>query len=209
MKLVIMGAPSCGKGVQAKLIQSNFGLKHISTGQILRDFVKENAEKNKKINEAINRGDFIKDKVMCKIVDEALSKIQNDYILDGFPRTKKQTKYLLEHFCPDMVIYLQTDKEVAIDRVTSRVVCPVCKKSYNKKDLQDLVCPDDKANLEVRQDDNIQTYLNRYQLFEEQTAPILTMFKKAGLLEVVDNNKTVEETFSSIANLLSPKKEIK
>ena len=209
MKLVIMGAPSSGKGVQAKLIQNNFGLQHISTGQILRDFVKENAEKNKKISETINKGDFIKDSIMCKIVADALSKVENDYILDGFPRTKKQTKYLLEHFCPDMVIYLQTDKEVALDRVTSRVVCPVCKKSYNKKDLQNLVCPNDKAILEVRQDDNIETYLKRYQTFEKQTKPILEMFKKVGVLEIVDNNKTVEETFSSIANLLSPKKEIK
>ena len=208
MKLVIMGAPSCGKGVQAKLIEDNFGLQHISTGQILRDFVKENADKGKKISETMNKGGFIKDSLMCKIVADKLSKLQNNYILDGFPRTKKQTKYLLEHFCPDMVIYLQTEKQVALDRVTSRVVCPVCKKSYNKKDLQQLICPDDKATLVVRQDDNIETYLKRYQIFIEQTKPILEMFKKVGVLECVDNNKGVDETFSEIVNLLSPKGEI-
>ena len=147
MKLVIMGAPSCGKGVQAKLIEDNFGLQHISTGQILRDFVKENADKGKKISETMNKGGFIKDSLMCKIVADKLSKLQNNYILDGFPRTKKQTKYLLEHFCPDMVIYLQTEKQVALDRVTSRVVCPVCKKSYNKKDYNNSFALMTKKNL--------------------------------------------------------------
>lgn len=209
MKLVIMGAPSCGKGVQAKLIENNFGLKHISTGQILRDFVEANADKSKKISETINKGDFIKDSIMCKIVAEKLAIIKDDYILDGFPRTKKQTKYLLEHFCPDMVIYLQTDKDVALDRVSSRVVCPKCKKSYNKKELKELICPDDKEKLEVRQDDNIETYLKRYQTFEKQTMPILKMFKKAGVLECVDNNEGVDKTISEIAKILGPKGEIK
>ena len=207
MKLVILGAPSCGKGVQAKLIEEQFGLVHISTGQILRDFVSQDTKESKKINDIIKRGDFIKDSLMCKIVSGKLTEIQDNYILDGFPRTKKQTKYLLKHFCPDMVLYLQTDKQNAIDRVSSRVVCPVCKKSYSKKELTNLVCPNDNAPLEVRQDDNPETYLKRYEIFEKQTKPILELFAKYGVLEEVSNNGTVEQTFESIAYLLGPKGE--
>lgn len=198
-----MGAPSCGKGVQADLIQKKFNLLPISTGQILRDCIKQKSEQNKKICAVINSGKLIKDDLMNKIVADKLEEMKNeDYILDGYPRTIKQTKFLLKHYCPDMVLYLQTDKEIALQRVSNRVICPTCKKSYSKIMLKTLICPDDKTELVTRDDDNLKIYLKRYVTFEKQTKPIIEMFKQYNILKIVDNNESVESTFNQIKEIL-------
>lgn len=206
MKVVLMGAPSCGKGIQAKLMEKNFGFVHVSTGQILRDFTSQESKKSDKIKKNISKGEFVKDSLMNQIVQEKLKSLEHqDYVLDGFPRTIKQTKFLLKHNIPDIVLYLQTDKDVAVERVTNRVVCPVCKKSYSKKDLTELICAEDKTPLVTRDDDDLDIYLRRFEIFEQETKPILELFKKEGRLEVISNNGNVEETFTKIAKLLSEK----
>jgi adenylate kinase len=209
MKIVIMGVPSCGKGVQAKLIEENFGFANISTGQILRDFVNQNNKKSDKINKIIKKGAFVSDSIMNKIVREKLANLENqDYLLDGYPRTIKQAKYLIKHNIPDMVIFLQTDKEIAIERVSNRLVCPKCKKSYSKKDLKEYVCTDDGTALVVREDDNPEVYLRRLEIFEKETKRILELFKREGVLEFVSNNGDVKETFTEIAKLLIEKGDV-
>lgn len=207
MKVVIMGAPSCGKGVQARLLEQNFGFAHISTGQILRDFTNQKNKKSDKINNIIKKGEFVKDSVMNKIVQQKLKSIENkDYVLDGFPRTIKQAKFLIKHNLPDVVIFLHTDKDVAIERVSNRVICPKCKKSYSKKDLNELICDEDKTPLITRNDDDLSVYLRRFEIFDKENKPILKLFEKEGILEVVSNNGDVNETFTKIAELLSEKK---
>ena len=207
MKVVIMGAPSCGKGVQARLLEQNFGFAHISTGQILRDFTNQKNKKSDKINNIIKKGEFVKDSVMNKIVQQKLKSIENkDYVLDGFPRTIKQAKFLIKHNLPDVVIFLHTDKDVAIERMSNRVICPKCKKSYSKKDLNELICDEDKTPLITRDDDDLSLYLRRFEIFDKENKPILKLFEKEGILEVVSNNGDVNETFTKIAELLSEKK---
>ena len=202
MKVVIMGAPSCGKGIQAKLIEKNFGFAHISTGQILRDFTNQKDKKSDKISNIIKKGEFIQDSLMNKIVQEKLKELDHkDYILDGFPRTIKQARFLLKYNMPDMVIFLETDKDIAIDRVLNRLICPVCKKSYSRKDLNKLVCEDDHTYLIARTDDDLEVYLRRLEIFEKENKPILELFKKEGILEVVSNNGDINETFTKIAKL--------
>lgn len=203
MNIVIMGAPSCGKGIQAKLIEKKFGLEHISTGQILRDFIAKNNKESAKIKEIMSRGEFIVDSLMCKIVSLKLDEINDKgFILDGFPRTEKQTKFLLKHYSPDVVLYLHTDKDIALERCENRVVCPVCKKSYDKRLVSNLVCPDDGEILITREDDKPDVYLKRYKIFEKETKPILDMFKRYGKLEVIDNNGDIESTFNEISKIL-------
>ncbi len=203
MNIVIMGAPSCGKGIQAKLIEKKFGLEHISTGQILRDFIAKNNKESAKIKEIMSRGEFIVDSLMCKIVSLKLDEINDKgFILDGFPRTEKQTKFLLKHYSPDVVLYLHTDKDIALERCENRVVCPVCKKSYDKRLVSNLVCPDDGEILITREDDKPDVYLKRYKIFEKETKPILDLFKRYGKLEVIDNNGDIESTFNEISKIL-------
>jgi adenylate kinase len=203
-----MGAPSCGKGIQAKLIEKNFGFAHISTGQILRDFTNQTDKKSDKISNIIKKGEFIQDSLMNKIVQAKLKELDHkDYILDGFPRTIKQARFLLKYNMPDMVIFLETDKDIAIDRVLNRLICPVCKKSYSRKDLNKLVCEDDHTYLIARTDDDLEVYLRRFEIFEKENKPILELFKKEGILEVVSNNGDINETFTKIAKLLSEKAE--
>lgn len=203
MNIVIMGAPSCGKGIQAKLIEKKFGLEHISTGQILRDFIAKNNKESAKIKKIMSRGEFIVDSLMCKIVSLKLDEINDKgFILDGFPRTEKQTKFLLKHYSPDVVLYLHTDKDNALERCENRVVCPVCKKSYDKRLVNNLVCPDDGEILITREDDKPDVYLKRYKIFEKETKPILDMFKRYGKLEVIDNNGDIESTFNEISKIL-------
>lgn len=206
MKIVIMGAPSCGKGIQSKLIQEKFGYNNISTGQILRDFVNEGNKQSKKLKSIMNQGKFVSDSLMCKIVNDYFNKNgDEDYILDGFPRTVKQVKFLIKYHCPDIVLFLQTDKDNAISRVEDRVVCPTCRRSYSKKNLKNLICPEDNTKLIKREDDNLSTYSKRYDIFEKETKPVLEVFNKKGLLKIIQNNGTIEDTFENISKLIGEK----
>lgn len=202
MKIVIMGAPSSGKGIQAKLIEDKYGLKHISTGQILRDFVQSGTPEAQRVKIIINNGDLIDDATMCKIVAEKLECEKDNYVLDGFPRTKKQTEFLIKNYCPNFAFYLNTSVDVALDRVLNRLVCPVCKKSYNKKDLKNYVCSNDKANLVVRDDDTPEIFLKRFKTFEKENKPILNLFKKAGVLREIANDGDISTSFEQIKLLI-------
>jgi len=138
MQLILFGAPGVGKGTQAKILSEKLKIPHISTGDILRQAVKEQTDLGKKAQELMNRGDLVPDDVMVGIIKARLSKLdcKNGFILDGFPRTEIQA-VALDKLLKEMninriaVINIYADEEELIKRLNNRRACKVCGKIFS------------------------------------------------------------------------------
>ncbi len=169
MKLLIFGPPGSGKGTQAQLLSKDFKLEHISS-DILREEIKKGTLLGKKIQSYMQKGDLVPDDLMISLVKNNLSK--NNFILDGFPRTLKEAKFLDKYNKPDNVIVL----DVPFHTLKSRLL---------------------KRN---RNDDTPELIKHRFKVYSEQTAPILKFYKDRIIL--VDGDRKVEEIEEDLRILL-------
>lgn len=210
MKIILLGGPACGKGVQAKKICEKYNLVHISTGELLRDKIKQNTALSEKLKETISSGNLVADDIICELVKEKISTCQKDgYLLDGFPRTMMQANLFSEFDKPDIVILLETDKNLALSRVKSRRVCLNCKASLKVDELKNKHCPYCSGSVGTRIDDNAEVFEKRYEIYKMQSAPLIKYYGDLGLLVKIENNHSIEETFNEIIKSLSKLKELK
>ena len=135
---ILLAPPVAGKGTQSKLLVEKYGLTHISTGDLLRDSLKEESDISQKVKESMNSGKLVDDEIMIELIKQRISKpdCMDGCILDGYPRTLKQAISLDELFASlnrkiDFVFYLDVDKEILRKRVLGRLTCPNCKTIYN------------------------------------------------------------------------------
>ncbi len=131
MNILLIGIQGCGKGTQAKILEENFGWKHITTGNLLRENIERQTELGLTAKKFMDAGELVPDKYVFQIVEDALATIENGSILDGFPRNMEQLKYLEKNFTIDKVVLLELSDEKALERVSSRRNCIDCKKDYN------------------------------------------------------------------------------
>jgi len=196
MRLILFGGPGVGKGTQAKILSTKLNIPHISTGDILRQAVKEQSEMGKKAAEIMNRGDLVPDDIMISIIKERLSKpdCQNGFILDGFPRTEIQAvaldKLLTElNINQITVVYIYADEEELIKRLNYRRACKECGKIFSLEKIDGLdKCPNCGAenSFYLRDDDKEDVIRNRLKVFNSSTIPVLNYYKERG--EVVSVN---------------------
>lgn len=208
MKIILLGGPACGKGVQAKLICEKYDLLHISTGDLLRDEMKKDTLLAKKIKQTITNGELVQDDIVIELVKNKIAK--NDkkgYLLDGFPRTMQQAIMLDEFDVPDIVILLETDYKTALSRVLSRRVCLNCKASLAKSELVNNHCPICSGSVSVRLDDNEDVFKSRYEIYKMQSAPLIKYYGDLNLLVRVSNTGSKNETFNKVDYYLSKLKE--
>jgi adenylate kinase len=210
MKIILIGGPACGKGVQASKICSKYNLMHISTGEILRDKIKQDSALNSGLKETISGGNLVADEIICNLVKEKISTCRKDgYLLDGFPRTMGQAILYSEFDKPDVVILLETDKSIALSRVLSRRVCLSCKASLKVEELKNKHCPFCSGSVGTRLDDNAEVFEKRYEIYKMQSAPLIKYYGDLGLLVRIKNDHSIEETFNEIINSLSRLKDRK
>ncbi len=206
MNIVLLGPPGAGKGTQASQISDKFDLLHISTGEIFRQYIKENSELGKIAHSYISKGNLVPDDITIKIVKERLSKedCKNGFILDGFPRTVVQAIALDEFINIDRVIDIDVPLEMLTRRITGRRVCEVCKESFHIDyiDKNETNCPICNGKLIQRADDNEETVVSRLNVYTMQTAPLIDFYKKKGILKTIDGNKSFEEVFNAIVEAL-------
>ncbi|MGN1227060.1 MAG: adenylate kinase family protein [Christensenellales bacterium] len=206
MKIILIGGPACGKGVQAKLICEKYNLLHISTGDLLRDEIKQNSPLSEKTKEIISNGELVSDDLIFRLVK---NKIENsacdNYLLDGFPRTMNQAKLLSDFQKPDFVISLETDYDIALSRVLARRVCLNCKASLTLSELKNKHCPYCSGSVGTRLDDNADVFRKRFEIYKMQSAPLIKYYGEMGVLFRVQNNHSVNETFNEIDSLLKSK----
>jgi len=210
LSLIFLGPPGSGKGTQAELFERRFGLKKISTGDLLRDAIRRGTELGKLAKEYINRGELVPDDVVVALVEEVLGKTSDGYILDGFPRTIEQAKSLdriLEKLGKKLdaaVLFAVPDDEI-IRRLSARRICPKCHAVYNlvtKPPKEDEICDVCGTPLEMRDDDKPETVRRRIEVYRKDTEPLVDFYRKKGLLVEVKAVGNPEEVFEFITNAL-------
>lgn len=212
--VILIAAPAAGKGTEAHLLHEEYGIPHISTGDILRDKSQEDSELGKEIAYKISNGKFVSDELIISILKERIQKEDclNGYILDGFPRNVSQAiayDEILNELSKDIgvVIVLDIDKKIATARISGRRSCPKCKRVYNvnneyMKPLIDGLCDDCKVELIQREDDNESTYIDRYNTYIEKTSPLIDFYDNKKVLYHVDANGTLAETHKQVCEIL-------
>jgi len=204
--IILIAAPAAGKGTIAKYIEDKYGYKHISTGDLLRSEASKDTELGKEIKSIIDEGKFVSDEVMMKVFEETFKNMKDNVILDGMPRTLNQGKLFEElannndDVIIDKVIYIDIDKNIAIDRIINRASCENCGSVFNKNLLDTDKCTKCGGNLVSRNDDNLDTYLKRYDTFIKETKPLVDFYKDK--LITIENNSTLEDMFMKVDHIL-------
>ena len=200
MMLVLLGAPGAGKGTQAEIICEKLSIPTISTGNIIREAMKNGTEMGLKAKAAVESGALVSDDVVIGIIRERLaqSDCQNGFILDGFPRTIPQAEALdtlgVEIDC---VLDIDVKDEAIAARLGGRRVCPKCGASYHieyKKPSKDGICDACGEALIQRKDDAPETVLDRLNVYHEQTEPLKDYYRGTGKLKSVPGQDKVEDT---------------
>ncbi len=200
MKLILLGAPGAGKGTQAEKICEKLSIPAISTGNIIREALKNGTQMGLKAKSYIDAGQLVPDDVVIGIIKDRLAQndCANGFILDGFPRTIPQAEALDEMGVEiDKVIDIEVPDEKITDRMSGRRVCKECGASYHllyKKPEKEGVCNLCGGELVQRKDDHPDTVLDRLKVYHEQTEPLKDFYAKKGKLRIVEGQEKVEDT---------------
>lgn len=216
MRLILLGPPGAGKGTQAAVLSRKYNIPHISTGDILREAVKNGLPLGKKAKAFMEKGELVPDEIVTGIVIERLKKpdVEAGFILDGFPRTLKQAEDLdaalkSESIVTDLVLYFETSPKVAIERLSGRRVCKVCGHNYHLKNIPPKVegaCDRCGGELFQRPDDKEETVRTRLKIYEGQTKPLIEYYNKKKVLRKVSGDFSVDDLFNVLSKIFSDAK---
>lgn len=204
--IILIAAPAAGKGTISRYIEDKYNYKHISTGDLLREEVRKNTDIGIKIKPILEKGSLVGDDIIEEVFSKELNKTKSNIILDGIPRTLNQAKMLdsLDKTNDDIeitkVIDIDIDKDIAIERIESRLICESCGSVYNKNMLKENVCTKCGGNLISRNDDTRETFLDRYDTFVKQTKPVLDYY--GDKVVTIYNNTSLEDVYDSVDKVL-------
>jgi adenylate kinase len=209
MILVFLGPPGAGKGTQAKLLSQRMGFLHLSTGDLLREAVKNQTPLGKKAKEYMDRGELVPDGLIVQLIEETMPKDGN-VILDGFPRTVNQALALEEMLKVkgekiSKVLFFDVPDEVIIDRLSGRRVCSKCGAVYHVKYNPPKVegmCDLCGGSLVQRDDDREEVVKKRLEVYRKQTQPLIEFYQDRGIIYRLDAEKGVEELFEEVKGLV-------
>ncbi|MDK2849577.1 MAG: adenylate kinase [Candidatus Woesearchaeota archaeon] len=202
MKIVLLGPPGSGKGTQAKILSEKLGLKHISTGDLLREETKKETPLSKKIKEILDEGKLISDEFVFEILKQNLP--SDNYILDGLPRTVSQAKMLDDMVKIDFIFLIDVEDEFIVERIVNRRMCPKCGRIYNlktNKPKNDTLCDVCSVPLIQRDDDNEEVVRKRLSEYHNQTEPVLDYYSSR--LIRIDGEKPIEEVTQQILSKIN------
>ncbi|MHC1695745.1 MAG: adenylate kinase [Eubacteriales bacterium] len=201
MKIIFLGAPGAGKGTQAEYASAKLGIPTLSTGNMLREAVKNGTEMGLAAKVYMDGGKLVPDEVVIGIIKERMSKddCANGFILDGFPRTVPQAEALDKMGVSiDRVISIEVGDEDIVKRMSGRRSCPSCGATYHVdyKPTGDgtKTCDACKAELVMRADDDPKVVLDRLEVFHKQTEPLKEYYSGKGILKLVVGQEKVEDT---------------
>ena len=212
--IILLGGPGAGKGTIAEGIRTVSPFLHVSTGDMLREAVKNGTAVGKKAEGYMKRGELVPDDVIIGIVEERLAQGAKDaaYMFDGFPRTLEQARLLDESLGRhaskvDKVFLLDAPRELLITRLTGRRVCRKCGQGYHVVNIppkREGVCDVCGGELYQRADDSEATILNRLDVYAKQTETLISYYEKKGVLVRVDSSRQRGETVADILRVAKP-----
>lgn len=215
MKIILLGAPGAGKGTQADIIASKYGIIKLSTGDLLRKQIADKTALGLQIKEIMDSGQLVSDEIMIELIKArtAENDCMNGFILDGFPRTINQADELdkvfdkLSSIGKTYVISLAVIEEELIKRISGRYTCKNCKTGYHKvynKPMVEGVC--DKCGsteFTYREDDKEEAVKVRLETYRINTAPLIDYYKQKGKLYQVDGMQSIDKISQDIFSLLA------
>lgn len=205
MNIILLGAPGAGKGTQASKISDGYALPHISTGDIFRENIKNQTPIGLLAKSYIDKGQLVPDEVTCKIVEGRINQADcaKGYMLDGFPRTIAQAEALDKIAKIDLVINIDVDFSLLLNRLCGRRVCKDCGESYHISKLNgETKCLRCGGELYQRKDDNPETVQSRLDVYKAQTAPLIEYYEAKGLLFNVEGNGAPDDVYAVVAQKL-------
>lgn len=213
MNLILLGPPGAGKGTQAKFLQEEYGLCHLSTGDMLRATVASGSPTGKQLQEIMNSGNLVPDEIIMEMIRGRINEpdCAKGFILDGAIRTIAQAEALDEMLAEenkslDHVIEMKVDDNQMVTRISGRFTCAGCGQGYHdsfKQPVASGVC--DKCGgteFTRRKDDQPETVKQRLKGYHEQTAPLLPYYKEKGVLATVDGMAAIEDVKKQINSVV-------
>jgi adenylate kinase len=212
MQIILFGSPGVGKGTQAKILSEKFNIPHISTGDILRQAVKDQTPLGIEAQKIISKGELVSDEIMIGIIRNTLTgeNCKNGFILDGFPRSKNQA-IALDNLMKELkisdvfIIAITADEEELVKRLTNRRACKVCKNIFNYNEIKDTnKCPSCGAenSFYQREDDTEKVIRHRMEVFHTATKPVLDYYKEQNRVIFVDGSGSIEKVNKNILEKL-------
>ena len=212
MKIVMLGAPGAGKGTQAKMIAEQYGIPHVSTGDIFRMNVKNGTALGMEAKAYMDKGELVPDELTVRILLDRVAQedCKNGYVLDGFPRTIPQAEVLDAELTKlgdaiDYAINVDVPDENIIRRMSGRRACVGCGATYHIVHIppkKEGICDKCGAELILRDDDKEETVKNRLNIYHAQTQPLIDFYTNKGVLKTVDGTVDSAEVFAAIKAIL-------
>jgi adenylate kinase len=202
MNIVLLGPPGSGKGTQAKKLESTFGIRHLSTGDMLRQEVDAKTETGLFIKALLEKGELVPDALVIKLIEHEISHHKlSGCVLDGFPRNTPQAIALDELLVKkgqkvDSVIFLNVPEKILIERLSGRRTCTSCGNMYHilyQRPVVDNVCDHCGSILVIRADDELSVIQKRFQVYHMKTAAVLDFYKSQDKLTVIDASSKLED----------------
>ena len=212
MRIVLVGPPGAGKGTQARVLQSLFGIPQISTGDLLREAVRLGTPLGKKAQEYMDKGELVPDQLVTDLVAERIQRpdCMRGFLLDGFPRTIAQANALAQELARqqkslDAVISIVVPRSTLVERLSGRWVCQSCQAMYHERfnpPKKPGVCDTCQGTLYQRNDDKSETVNARLEVYERSTEPLLAYYRDRSLLLEIDGTGTPEAVSARITRTL-------
>ena len=208
-RFVMIGPPASGKGTQSRSLAKELGLAYLSTGALLREHMENRTAIGEMARPILDRGGYLPDSCMCEMVGEWLAGQQGGWILDGFPRSKPQARFLDQWLSEhgqqlDAAILLKAPLEVLQERIQGRVECPDCRWSGGVPELKGGMCPQCGGETEAREDDTLDNFLSRHKAYVDSALPLAETYRQRGVLLTCDATQPRDEVTTQVFAALRP-----
>ena len=211
MNLILFGPPGAGKGTQGQYIVKNYNFFQLSTGDLLRNEIKNKSPLGSNIEKIISKGEFVSDEIVDNLIKKSILKIKFNHpiIFDGYPRNLSQTNNLeniLNKFNQKIsfIIFLNIKRKIIEKRITGRMICKKCNmifnQFFNQKEIEEHHCG--KNFLIKRQDDDKEIAMSRYDLYMEKTKPVLDFYSSKEGFHEIDGSLKIDQIYNKIDDIL-------
>jgi len=212
VNLILLGPPGAGKGTQAKFIAKKFNLYQLSTGDLLREEIKNKTEIGKKIKHVIAHGDYVVDEIVNQLLKTVTTNPsnRNSIIFDGYPRNINQAENLetilnADNQSINFILFLKVTREVIEKRILGRITCEKCNKTFNKylnnEEIEKHKCGNN--YLKKREDDNQEVIITRYEEYMKKTKQVLDFYSPRSYFHEIDGSQKIQAITNKIEQILT------